>query len=75
MHPHVLTSEWDVYLLGLPLLALLFFGYFKLDEVFTSKRPPQEPPTRAVPSVEAMRHRMGTDPDGTPWETRAPRRR
>lgn len=75
MHPHGVTSEWDVYLLGIPLLALLFFGYFRLDEVFTSKKTRQEPPSRTVPTVEAMRDRMGTDPDGTPWEKRSPRRR
>ena len=31
-------SGWDVFLFGIPLIALLVFGFFRLDEVFTARK-------------------------------------
>ncbi len=76
MNPHHLTEGWDVYFFGIPLLALLFFGYFRLDETFTKKK--RNPGTQApppLPVVDLDGKSMCTDPDGRPWETRASRRR
>jgi hypothetical protein len=65
----------EVFLFGIPLIALLFFGYFRLDETFTMrKRVPNQ-----VPGPTSVVHRDGksmcTDPDGRPWEKRTPRKR
>ena len=60
-------SGWDLFLFGVPLIALLFFGFFRLDEVFTARksserdrRPPSTPERRKSP--------IGTDPDGRSWD-------
>ena len=34
-------AGWDVYLFGIPLIALLVFGFFRLDQVFTSRKESQ----------------------------------
>lgn len=79
-----ISAGWDLYVLGLPLLGLLFFGYFKLDEVFAgkgktskpgkSRRPP--PPAEHTPAqMKKFEVAMQSDPDGRSWsEFRASRR-
>ncbi len=74
MHPHPLTEGLDVYFFGIPLIALLFFGYFRLDETFTMKKRTPNPAQRPVPAVDRNGKSMCTDPDGRPWEKRASRR-
>lgn len=73
MHPHF-TDGPDVFLFGIPLIALLFFGYFRLDETFTMRKRVPTPPPGPSPVVERDGHAMCTDPDGRPWEKRTPRR-
>jgi hypothetical protein len=76
LHPHPLTEGWDIYFFAIPLLVLMFFGYFRLDETFTTKkRTPKTPLTPPVPVVDRDGKSMCTDPDGRPWEARVPRRR
>ena len=65
-------SGWDagrdVYLFGIPLIALLVFGFFRLDQVFTTrKNRPREIPD---PSPASRQHEksMRSDPDGRPWD-------
>ena len=60
-------SGWDVFLFGIPLIALLVFGFFRLDEVFTARKnsareryPTSTPERRKSP--------IGTDPDGRSWD-------
>jgi hypothetical protein len=61
-------AGWDVYLFGIPLIALLVFGFFRLDQVFTSRKAP--PPEGPRPSTDIKRHEksMLSDPDGRPWD-------
>jgi hypothetical protein len=75
VHPHPLTQGWDVYVFGIPLIVLLFFGYFRLDETFTRKKRTPPPAPSRMPVVDFDGKSMCTDPDGRPWETRASRRR
>lgn len=56
----------DVFLFGIPLIALLVFGFFRLDQVFTAQKK-----TSGEASAPSPRHRerlMASDPDGRPWD-------
>jgi hypothetical protein len=75
VHPHPLTEGWDVFVFGIPLVALLFFGYFRLDETFTTKKRTPVPTPGPIPVIERDGKSMCTDPDGRPWETQSSRRR
>jgi hypothetical protein len=61
-------AGWDVYLFGIPLIAMLVFGFFRLDQVFTSRKP--QPPEDPRPSTDTRRREksMRSDPDGRPWD-------
>jgi hypothetical protein len=63
-----LKSIWDVLLFGIPLLLVLFFTHFRLDEVFASRKSTRlkapEPPT-VSPFDESSMYR---DPDGRAWD-------
>jgi len=55
-------SDWILF--GIPLIALLFFTFFRLDAVFTShkKKPPRDHLSTADPVRKGRP--LGTDPDG-----------
>ena len=60
-------AGWDVYLFGIPLIALLVFGFFRLDQVFTSRK--NQNPDASRPSPERKHEKsMLSDPDGRPWD-------
>ena len=63
-----LNDGSDVFLFGIPLIALLFFGYFRLDETFTMRKRVPNPLPGPTPVVKKNGRTMGTDPDGRPWE-------
>jgi hypothetical protein len=61
-------SESDWIFFGIPLLAMLAFSFFRLDEVFTSRRK-SSLQSRLSPSVPVRKGRpLGTDPDGRAWD-------
>ncbi len=70
------SAAWDVYVFGIPLLALLFFGFFKLDEVFAGKkggrtvvkRRPPPPMKHSAPELRLYEAAMLSDPDGRKWD-------
>lgn len=75
-----LSKGFDEFLFGIPLLILLFFGFFRLDETLTSRRksgkqatPPADPDiyARQVPQkLDPQRSTPLSDPDGRPWQPR-----
>lgn len=75
-----LSKGFDEFLFGIPLIVLLFVGFFRLDEVFTKKSPrnPSGPPApedamyqRTAPkTLDPRRASPMSDPDGRPWEPR-----
>jgi hypothetical protein len=68
MDQHASKAGWDVFLFGVPLLVLLFVGFFRLDEVFTSRKK-QTPPTGLPPSADQKNQEAWrSDPDGRPWD-------
>ncbi len=72
----VLRSNMDVILVGLPMVGLLFVGYFRLDELFSRPQDRRSARRRAAAEVVAMRvgHPLGIDPDGVPLEASSPKR-
>lgn len=81
-----LSNGFDEFLFGIPLILLLFFGFFRLDETFARKKKgsDQTPPApKADPSVyprqtpqslDPRRASPLSDPDGRPWEPRLRRK-
>jgi hypothetical protein len=67
-------SGWDVFLFGIPLIALLVFGFFRLDEVFTARKGGKQDRDPASPP-EPKRKSMHSDPDGRSWEDPPPPRK
>jgi len=57
-----------MFLFGIPLIALLVFGFFRLDQVFTA--PKDKAKNKPDPKASLKRHEksMRSDPDGTPWD-------
>ncbi len=61
-------TGWDMFLFGIPLIAFLVFGFFRLDEVFTfRKRHKGDKPDR-LPARKRHERSMRSDPDGRPWD-------
>ena len=74
----LIASEagWDVFLFGIPLIALLVFGFFRLDQVFTARKRGSGAARRPPPTVDRHGKSMQSDPDGRSWdEPTTPRRR
>ena len=65
------SNGLDSLVFGVPLVALLVFGYFRLDEVFARKTRASRRP-KEVDGVEY--EPMGSDPDGRRWEKTLRRR-
>ena len=77
-----LSKGFDEFLFGIPLIVLLFFGFFRLDETLTSRKsngkrdvpPAQSDPemyARKTPqSLDPRRASPLSDPDGRPWTSR-----
>lgn len=79
-----LSKGFDEFLFGIPLLVLLFFGFFRLDETLTSRKksananpdaptaqPDPELYARQTPrSLDPRRASPLSDPDGRPWTPR-----
>jgi hypothetical protein len=63
-------AGWDVYLFGIPLIALLVFGFFRLDQVFTSGKARQREPRRPPSLKDKREESMLSDPDGRSWDER-----
>jgi hypothetical protein len=64
----VAKTSWDMVLFGIPLIALLVFGFFRLDQVFTASK--GKTTDKPDPQASHKRHErsMHSDPDGTPWD-------
>jgi hypothetical protein len=60
-------SGCDVFLFGIPLIALLVFGFFRLDEVFTARKGGKRDSRPASPQERKGRS-MHSDPDGRSWD-------
>ena len=61
-------AGWDIFLFGIPLIAFLIFGFFRLDQVFTFRKRAMPPKPDALPSSKRHEKAMRSDPDGRPWD-------
>lgn len=68
MHPSTFFSALDNMMFGVPLLALLIFGYFRLDEVMKPKKPSLGALRHMRPVTDPADRSLLTDPDGRPWD-------
>ena len=59
---------WDLFLFGVPLIAFLIFGFFRLDQVFTGRKSRRREVPAANPSDKRHEKSMRSDPDGRPWD-------
>ncbi len=64
----VSRAGWDLFLFGIPLIAFLVFGFFRLDQAFTAKKKDPRGPRRASPAGDKSGKSMRSDPDGRPWD-------
>lgn len=62
----ILRSSRDSLLVGAPLLALLFLGFFRLDELLLKPKKRQTPLPPAGKPVRVGQRFFSTEPDGTP---------
>ncbi len=58
----------DIFLFGIPLIALLIFGFFRLDQVFTRRKKQAREVPAPTPGDKRHEKRMRSDPDGRPWD-------
>jgi len=67
-----LKPGWNTLLVGIPLIILLFIGFFRLDEVFVKSRnrTRQQRPARGV---DKEGREIFCDPDGRPQRRRGKR--
>lgn len=68
MHSSVLHEDWDEFILIVPLVALLVFGYFRVDEIFGKKKQAHGMRRPSQPAADPAEESMMTDPDGRPWK-------
>jgi hypothetical protein len=66
VHPSI-HAGWDNMMFGVPLCAVLLFGYFRVDEIFGVRKHPHTPPPPALPVIDPGDESILTDPDGRPW--------
>lgn len=64
VHETMLTSSWDNLLLGIPFIALLFIGFFRLDQVFAAKSHSSSSAHRAFSGMGEDGELIVRDPDG-----------
>ena len=69
MDVNIAKAGWDIFLFGIPLIAFLIFGFFRLDQAFTVRKN-QTPAEAPDPNPASKRHErsMRSDPDGRPWD-------
>jgi len=68
MENTISNAGWDVFLFGIPLIALLIFGFFRLDQVFTARKKDLAASRRPDPVKDKGGKSMRSDPDGRPWD-------
>lgn len=61
-------AGWDVFVFGIPLIALLVFGFFRLDQVFTSRKTENKEVPDSSRVTRKYEKSMRSDPDGRPWD-------
>ncbi len=58
----------DIFLFGVPLIAFLIFGFFRLDQAFMGRKKQTSEPPASTPRDKRHEKSMRSDPDGRPWD-------
>ena len=56
-------AGWDVFLFGIPLIAFLVFGFFRLDQVFTFRTGEKANKPTGLTAAKRHERSMCSDPD------------
>jgi hypothetical protein len=75
MHETISSSGWDTLLLGVPFIALLFCGFFRLDQIIAAQRHADERPRPVLGGLDENGEPLLRDPDGRPSGKPPARRR
>jgi hypothetical protein len=59
-------SVWDTSLLAIPFFTLLFCGFFRLDQIFASRKQDGESARRLLGGMDEDGEPIVCDPDGRP---------
>ena len=68
MDADVSKAGWDIFVFGIPLIAFLVFGFFRLDQSYTSRKQGSTFPRPAGSELREHVRSMRSDPDGRPWD-------
>jgi hypothetical protein len=68
----ILESNADALLVALPMVGILFAGFFRLDELF-GKPKKSQPPRRQSTGLDKSGHQICLDPDGKPFPAKSKR--
>lgn len=66
MHEPVLKSAWDTLLVALPLVTMLFLGFFRSDQILAAAKR-RSGSRRSFGVIVENGNTFLTDPDGRPW--------
>jgi hypothetical protein len=65
-----LHTNWDTILVGIPFLAMLMIGFFRLDEVFARPKSRVSAQRRPASGLDEDGLQILCDPDGQRWQSR-----
>jgi hypothetical protein len=68
MYDTLYNSGSDWILFGIPLIALLAFSFFRLDQVFAARKKDSPASGHRSPVPVRRGSLLGTDPDGRAWD-------
>ncbi len=68
-----IRSNLDAVVFALPMVAMLFLAYFRLDELIAA--PKRRGPSRRHSMTLVGDRLVGCDPDGRPWQRQRPLQR
>jgi hypothetical protein len=69
MREAISNSGWDIAVVSVVFVALMFFSFFRLDQVFSASKPGREKP-RFSPGRDKDGLETLSDPDGRPADDR-----
>jgi hypothetical protein len=68
MQDTILTSSRDIFLVGVPFIAILMACFLRLDEIITASKPGEAKRSRRpISGVDDNGEQILCDPDGRPW--------
>jgi TctA family transporter len=67
MHENYLHGYLDTLLIGIPFIAMLLIGVFRLDEIMVAPKKRAERRARSLSGIDHEGNIIFSDPDGKRW--------